>query len=76
MRANRARTNVGEVLRGNEGARRLTDLAKTEPRSRPNGRRSVNRVLCEVGVFKCRFSAFSKSRIIFLDNYLIQLKFH
>ena len=48
MRANRARINVGEVLRGNEGAKRPTDLAKTEPRSRPNGRRSVNRVLCAV----------------------------
>jgi len=38
-------------LRGNEGAKRLTDLAKTEPRSRPNGRRSVNRVLDEVKIY-------------------------
>jgi len=45
VRANRARTNVGEVCVGTSEA---TDLAKTEPRSRPNGRRSVNRVLGEI----------------------------
>ena len=69
MRANQARTNVGEVLRGNEGAKRPTDLAKTEPRSRLNGRRSVNRVLSDGSVPYFHFFLFEVTLFLLILFY-------
>jgi len=57
--ANRAAGNVGEVLRGNEGAKRPTDLAKLNPVGGACRRRSSYRLLSEVGAHTINLFLFN-----------------